>query len=202
MSRRPVTNPSAGNESPTRAESPTTVVLLRAVNVGGHNPVHLADLAPRFAAAGLTGARSVLASGNFVGHFRGRSLATLESDLGRVCERVTGREVAVYARSADDWRGILTGNPLLQEARRDPARLHLACLHVAADPDACRALTRTARDGETVEPFGRHAFIYYPNGAGRSRLTPQRLEAALGGPSTSRNWNTVLRLARLLGLEA
>jgi uncharacterized protein (DUF1697 family) len=43
----------------------------------------------------------------------------------------------------------------------------------------------------------RHAYITYPAGIGRSRLTAAVIEKAFGVRGTGRNWNTVLKLAAL-----
>ena len=43
-----------------------------------------------------------------------------------------------------------------------------------------------------------HAYIVYPNGIGRSRLTNTLIERTLGTRGTGRNWNTVLKLGGLL----
>jgi uncharacterized protein (DUF1697 family) len=41
------------------------------------------------------------------------------------------------------------------------------------------------------------AYIVYPDGIGRSRLTNQLIEKMLGTRGTGRNWNTVLKLDAL-----
>ena len=45
----------------------------------------------------------------------------------------------------------------------------------------------------------RCVYVHCPNGFHRTKLTNAFLEARLGGPATTRNWQTVLRLARLAG---
>lgn len=45
---------------------------------------------------------------------------------------------------------------------------------------------------------GREMFLSYPNGSGRSRLTLDYVEHALGVQGTARNWRTVERLAALV----
>jgi uncharacterized protein (DUF1697 family) len=47
---------------------------------------------------------------------------------------------------------------------------------------------------ELVVIQGKQAYIVYPAGIGRSRLTNALLEKKLGTRGTSRNWNTVLKL--------
>lgn len=43
------------------------------------------------------------------------------------------------------------------------------------------------------------AYVYYPDGQGRSKLTFTILTRHLGAGATGRNWNTVLKLAALAG---
>ncbi len=63
-----------------------------------------------------------------------------------------------------------------------------------ADVEALRAAI-TGR--EVVEAVGAHAYLVYPDGIGRSRLTTALIERTLGTRGTGRNWNTVLKLAAL-----
>jgi uncharacterized protein (DUF1697 family) len=49
-----------------------------------------------------------------------------------------------------------------------------------------------------VRAKGRHAYIYYPDGVGRSKLTAALIEKHLGCRGTARNWNTVQKLAAIV----
>lgn len=42
----------------------------------------------------------------------------------------------------------------------------------------------------------------YPDGVGRSKLTNAVIEKALGTRTTGRNWNTVLKLQKLVRTDA
>ena len=61
------------------------------------------------------------------------------------------------------------------------------------------ATLRAAITGpEMIEAVGRHAYIVYPAGIGRSRLTSNLIDSKLDTRGTGRNWNTVLKLAELV----
>jgi uncharacterized protein (DUF1697 family) len=60
-----------------------------------------------------------------------------------------------------------------------------------------KALEAAIVGPEILRTDGRHAYIVYPNGMGRSRLTHGLIEKKLGTRGTGRNWNTVLKLAAL-----
>jgi uncharacterized protein (DUF1697 family) len=61
------------------------------------------------------------------------------------------------------------------------------------------ALQAAIKGREIVRAAGRQAFIYYPDGAGNSKLTINVIEKKLGSRGTGRNWNTVLKLGALVG---
>jgi len=71
------------------------------------------------------------------------------------------------------------------------------CLRDAPDRAAVAGLQKAIAGREVVRTSGRHAYIVYPDGIGRSRLTVALIEKKLGTRGTGRNWNTVLKLAAL-----
>jgi uncharacterized protein (DUF1697 family) len=66
---------------------------------------------------------------------------------------------------------------------------------------AVKALQAAVVGREVVRATGRQVYIVYPDGQGRSRLTNAAIEKRLGTRGTARNWNTVLRLAELVGAD-
>ena len=68
-----------------------------------------------------------------------------------------------------------------------------------ASAAAVAALQGAIVGREIVRGSGRQIYAYYPDGAGRSKLTPSAIEKALGTRATARNWNTVLKIAALAG---
>ena len=59
------------------------------------------------------------------------------------------------------------------------------------------ALQLSITGSESVRADGRQAYIVYPNGIGRTRLTNTVIEKKLVTHGTARNWNTVRKLAAL-----
>ena len=67
----------------------------------------------------------------------------------------------------------------------------------APDVRDVKVLQAAITGPEIVRAHGKHAYIVYPSGIGRSRLTNSRIESQLGTSGTGRNWNTVLKLDAL-----
>jgi uncharacterized protein (DUF1697 family) len=64
----------------------------------------------------------------------------------------------------------------------------------AAEAKDVERLQAAVSGPEVIRARGKDAYIVYPNGVGRSRLTNALLERHLGTRGTGRNWNTVLKL--------
>jgi uncharacterized protein (DUF1697 family) len=173
-----------------------SIALLRAVNVAGHGLVAMADLRSMLEGLGCTDVQSVLQSGNLVFH-SAKSAATLERAFEAEAARRLGLTTQFFVRTAEEWAVVLRGNPFPEVAERDPARLHVSVFKDAPGAKAVKALQAAITGREVMRADGRHAYVYYPDGAGRSRLTTALIERALGTRTTGRNWNTVRRIAVL-----
>ena len=175
----------------------THIGLLRAVNLAGRNKVAMGDLRDLLTALGMQEPRSLLQSGNVVFGSAVRSTAQLERTLERATKERLGVETHFFVRTADEWSELIADNPFPREARTDPGHLVAMCLKEAPDRATVAALQKAIVGREVVRASGRHAYIVYPDGIGRSRLTMALIEKKLGTRGTGRNWNTVMKLGAL-----
>jgi uncharacterized protein (DUF1697 family) len=173
------------------------IALLRAVNLGPHNRVAMADLRKLAESLKLEDPHTLLQSGNLVFRSSGRTPAQLETLLEEAAAKRLGVETAFFVRSAKDWNAIVAGNPFPKEAKSDPGHLLMVCLKDEPDGDTVTALQKAIVGRETVRAKGRSLYVVYPDGVGRSKLSAALIERKLGTRGTARNWNTVLKLAAL-----
>lgn len=174
----------------------THIALLRGINVGGHKKVSMAELRDMTTRLGLKDARTILQSGNLF--FRSdRRSAQLERLLEAEVEKRFALKTVLFIRSAEELASVVAKNPFREEAARDPGHLLVLFLKDAPEADAVEALQASIRGPEVVRAGGRHAYMVYPNGVGRSPVTIALIEKKLGTRGTGRNWNTVLKLAAL-----
>jgi uncharacterized protein (DUF1697 family) len=172
------------------------VALLRAVNVGGKNLVPMASLRALFEDLGFTRVRTLLQSGNVV--FSGAAGPAVEETLEKATRERLGVSADFLVRTAAEWSEIRAHNPFPEEARQDPGHLVVMCLKSAPAPGAVEALRAAIVGNERVAVEGRQAYLVYPDGIGRSKLTVALVERKLGARGTGRNWNTVEKLAAML----
>jgi uncharacterized protein (DUF1697 family) len=172
----------------------TRIALLRAVNVGGNRKVAMADLRDLLAELGLENGRTLLQSGNLV-FSSDAAPGALEKLLEREAKRRLDLDTAFFVRTAKEWQRTIKSNPFRDEAASDPSRLVAMPLKSAPKRGAAQALQDTIDGRECIRVVSKTAYIVYPDGIGRSRLTNAALERGLGTIGTGRNWNTVLKLA-------
>ena len=175
----------------------THIALLRAVNLPGHNKVSMSDLRAVVERAGMKNVRTLLQSGNVVFHSASASAAKLESLLEKASAKELGVTTEFFVRSAEEWDAIIAANPFVKEAKSDPGHLIVMTLKAPPPLGAVDALQKAVKGREVVRASGREAYLTYPDGMGRSKLTIAVIEKHLGCRGTARNWNTVLKLDAL-----
>jgi len=171
----------------------THIALVRGINVGGHRQVGMTDLRNFLTQLGLGDPRTLLQSGNLVFTSNVRTGAELERFLETEAMERLSLEAEFFVRTPEEWKSVIRQNPFRKEAEREPAHLVTLFLKTAADPRAVAALQGDIKGPETVKAKGKQAYIFFPNGQGRSKLTNAMIERHLGR-ATGRNWNTVLKL--------
>jgi uncharacterized protein (DUF1697 family) len=153
----------------------------------------MTDLRNFIAQLGLDDCRSLLQSGNLVFTSKVRTATELERYLETEAADRLSLEVDFFVRTPDEWKSIIRQNPFRKEAERDPGHLIVLFLKSAPSVEDIVALQAAIRGRETVRAKGKQAYIFFPDGQGRSKLTTAILEKHLGR-GTGRNWNTVLKL--------
>jgi uncharacterized protein (DUF1697 family) len=172
------------------------VVLLRAVNVGGHNSVPMPRLREIAAGLGYTDVATYVQSGNLVVGAARKRPADIQAAIADSLRRELDVDVDVVVRDRDELAATIAGNPFAEIAD-DPARMFVSFL--TGQPEAHR---RDELDREEFLPerfeFGeRCMYQWLPAGAGRSKLAAAPWERRLGVRGTARNWRTVTALLAL-----
>ena len=155
----------------------------------------MAELRDAFTAAGCSGVRTYIQSGNVVFE------AARDSGRTRVPELVTravsqqfGISTAVVVRSGEELQQVATSNPF--DTSGDPRFLQVAFLEDTPGAEAVARLDPERSPPDVFAVRGRNVYLHYPNGTARSKLTNEYLTRQLQTASTMRNWRTVLALLR------
>lgn len=173
------------------------VAFLRAVNVGGTGKIAMTELKALAEDIGLAAPKTLLQSGNLVFEAGAKSSAAIEKLLEREIAKRFAIQPDVMVRTARQLRTAMDQNPFPKQAKSDPARLHVHFLKTPTDAAAVASLSRAIKGREIVKGAGSEVFIYFPDGAGNSKLTNAVIERHLGARGTARNWNTITKLAEM-----
>lgn len=169
------------------------VVLLRAVNVGGHGALPMADLRAAATDLGHTDVATYLATGNLLLTPAPGSPGTPDGLAARLtadlAERL-GRPFALTVRTAAQLDEVVAANPYPRAAADDPAHVVVVFLDGPAAADGPADLSAYGRERATWR--GREGYVHYPDGIGGSRVTAGVLDRLAGRSGTGRSWRTVL----------
>jgi uncharacterized protein (DUF1697 family) len=174
---------------------PTYVSLLRAVNVGGR-VVPMSTLRAAYESLGFDNVRTYIQTGNVVFATKERTASAVAKRVEYVLARETGLHVPVLLRTAAEMQTVVGANPFVVRPGADKT-VHVTFL--AARPPAARvnAIDRAKFAPDEFVVNGREIYGRYPNGYGRTKMNNMFFERALATNATTRNWNTVVKLAEL-----
>ncbi|WP_454049490.1 DUF1697 domain-containing protein [Cellulomonas sp. Marseille-Q8402] len=171
------------------------LVLLRAVNVGGHGALPMADLRAAAADLGHTDVATHLATGNLLLTPAPGSPATADGLATRLAADLAerfGRPLALTVRTRAQLDDVVAADPYPDAAAEDPSHLVVVFLDGPARADGPVDLAAYGRERGTWR--GREGYVHYPDGIGRSKVTAAVLDRLAGRSGTARNWRTVLAL--------
>lgn len=169
------------------------LLLLRGVNVSGHNRVPMAVLRDMLSGLGLRDVETYLQSGNAV--FDDPGLPELTARIAAAMAKNFGFAPALFAFDAATHAEIAASCPYRAEGTAAPTSVHV--WYLARPTTADLAALQTHTTTERFHLTDRALFLHAPDGIGRSVLAA-RMERALKVTCTARNWRTVLALEALL----
>ena len=175
------------------------IALLRGVNVGGRK-VLKDDLLGLAKDLGFDEAKTLLASGNLVLWGKSEGGAALEKRLEDGLEARMGLRTDFMVRSPAELKAIIAANPYPEQAEKGPNHLLVNFLKEPIAKDDVEILRAAITGRETVEVVGRELYVVFPDGIGESMLDRDWKKTKRYPTGTTRNWNTVGKLAEMVQL--
>lgn len=176
----------------------TYVALLYSIILGEGRRVVMADLKAMAEQVGLKNVRTLVATGNLVFEARASETSKLEQKLEAAFEKTFGCHVHIIVRGADDWRRLAAANPFPAESAETGDQVAVRVMRDAALTEAVEALRAYAAEDEKVLWVDGDIWLVFSRERPSSRLLAAANHKRLG-IGTSRNWNTVRRLAEMVG---
>ena len=178
---------------------PVYVSMLRGINVSGRNRIPMAELRVLYERHGHSDVTTYVQSGNVVSRAASRRALAVEQAIGRAIADDLGLDVAVLVRTPAQLATVLDASPFV-DAGADPKALHVTFLATAPAKAKVAALDGDAFAPDRFRVHGREAYLWCPDGYGRTKINNTWFERKLGVAATTRNWKTTTQL-RLLARE-
>jgi uncharacterized protein (DUF1697 family) len=171
--------------------------LLRGINVGGRNPVAMADLRGVFGAAGFRAVSTYINSGNVLFEWDPQEQAALEADLEAILERRFGVPIVVMVRSHRQLRTVVDKAPGGFGA--EPDTYHSDVIFVKAPLTPKQAMQVVKRREGVDQAWPGTGVVYFARLS--ERRTQSRMSSIVGTPEyqrmTIRSWTTTTKLLQL-----
>jgi len=174
------------------------ISVLRGINVGGHKKILMADLKDLYAKLGFSDVVSYIQSGNVVFESSEKDVDQLKISIENAISSRYGFDVPVIIRTHSEIKAAVESHPFGEfDLKTDGSKYFLTLLSEVPHKDKCNALLTLVKSPEKLVIVGKHIYIHYPNGAGRTKLTNTLIENKLNVSATARNWKTVMKLIEL-----
>lgn len=162
------------------------IALLRAINVGGHGKLPMAELRSILSELGATNIETYIQSGNAV--FNGTLTGP---QISNAIENAKGFRRPCFVLTATTLKTLAAQSPF-KAAETEPKSLHLFFLLEPSQVDPAE-LTAAKSNQEQFVLTNQVLYLHSPGGLSASKLATN-LDHRLGVITTGRNWATITKL--------
>lgn len=173
----------------------TYIALLRGINVGGNHKVPMAELRNEMVKLGFQNVRTLLNSGNVLFESLSGHGDELEQEISHHLENRFGFRIPVLIRKAGLILEAVESKPFEQVTVTKDTRLYITFLK--EEPSTTLNYPWTSVDGsyQILEVKDRLIYSVLDLAVTKTPKGMDALELLFGKNLTTRNWNTILRLA-------
>lgn len=171
--------------------------MLRGVNVGGHHKIKMDALRALYQSLKFEDPRTYVQSGNVIFRTKEKNTAALAKKIQDAIERKVGFRPEVILRTAEEMRKTIAATPFPAQRGLEPGKILVTFLAGEPGPEAHATLLTFKAYPEELHLLGRELYIYFPNGAGKSKLPWSSVEKLMKTTGTARNWNSVIKLLKI-----
>ena len=175
----------------------THLILLRGINVSGHNMIKMDALKATLENIGFQQVQTYIQSGNVFVNSEEENAASVGFKIKQEIFKVFGHEVPVVVIGKTDLEACFTNNPYLKDENVDIKKLYVTFVSKTLTSDAINDLKMSQVKPDDASIDGTRIYIKYDVGAGKTRLDQKYIEKKLNVIGTMRNWNTVTKLLEM-----
>lgn len=169
--------------------------MLRGINVSGQKKIIMSELRELLEKAEFSKVETYIQSGNILLQVNDNyDQYKIEEKVGGAILGNYGYSVEVFAMEPSWLNMVVKANPFLNVEGVETRQLALTFISEEPGKDNIERLDKFNVSPDEYIISGKVIYIRYINGAGKSKLTNNLIEAKLKVKATGRNWNTTLKL--------
>ena len=173
------------------------VAFLRGINVGGNKKVPMAELKKVLEKIGLKNVKTLLASGNVVFEADSDKIDELQDSISSAIEKAFKFPVPVLLRSFTDIQKIIALDPFKNITITPQTRLYVTFLTKKVQDKASSNFVSKDKSFNILSKTKSEVFSVLDLSITGTPEAMSALEKEFGKEVTTRNWNTILKLASL-----
>ncbi|WP_420581834.1 DUF1697 domain-containing protein [Reichenbachiella sp.] len=174
------------------------IALLRGINVSGQKLIKMDALRTSLSKLGYDNIQTYIQSGNIVFETSESNQKKIESQIHENIKGTFGFDVPVIVRSQKEWKETFSNNPFVNDRSEEITKLYVTILADAPSQENLKVLEDFHSGPEEFSMVGSNLYLFYANGAGKSKLDHNTIERKLKVKGTSRNWKTTTKLMEML----
>ncbi len=175
----------------------TYISILRGINVGGNKSIKMEALRDMCESLGFKNVKTYIQSGNIIFHYKNSNIENLETLIQQAIAKQFQFDVPVIVREANDLQFLLSNNPFLNKRKEDIKNLHVTFLSQEPSSSDIKSITHQQFMPDEFIVNKNIVYVFCPNGYGNTKLNNNFFENKLKVKATTRNWKTVMELAKL-----
>ena len=173
------------------------VALLRGINVGGNKKVQMSDLKKAFMKIGLRNIKTILASGNLIFESEIESIDKLIIEISEMLENTFKFPIRIMILKFPDFEKLIALNPFKAIKVTQQTRLYTTFLSEKHENKLGVNYISHDKSFKIISVTKNAVFSVLDLSISNTPEAMNALEKIYGQNITTRNWNTVLKIATL-----
>ena len=173
----------------------TYIALLRGINVGGHHKVPMAELREAMEQQGFTKIITLLNTGNIIFDASVNETDQLEIEIADVLQSTFGFPIPVLIRKKAMLLDLVQSEPFKEIAMTKDIRLYISFLKKKPEMEIETPWVSVDGSFRILEVRDRAIISVLDISITKTPQGMEALERLFGKDTTTRNWNTILRIA-------
>ncbi|MCE5170827.1 DUF1697 domain-containing protein [Paenibacillus profundus] len=172
------------------------VALLRGINVSGQKIIKMDALKSIFEALAFQNVKTYIQSGNVIFEASVTEPELLAESIEKQLRVELGYEITVVVKTLSELEEVIQHNPFTENEASE-GKLYVSFLSKEPVAEDLAALLSVQNGVDEIRALEREVYILCRQGYGKSQFSNNFIEKKLRVPATTRNWQTVNKLANM-----